>query len=400
MLSLDQLRTSRYFMAFLGCMVALGPVAIDAYLPMMPAIANYFQTDIIAANLTMTAYLVGLSMGQFFGGALSDQLGRKFIGIVGLSLFCLATYFIIQAESITSVQLLRAFQAIGSGFVSVICLAQVRDLFPKDQVMPKYANVVLIVMLAPLFAPILGASLIQFGWQSLFILLGVWGLIVLTIYVFCIPDTLSQRPDKFVVSDLYRSYLHVIKRRVDERWVALRFLVFSAFQGGLFLTFLTNAVLIYSEHFGQDAYRFAFIFGAHGLMLMLGNRIAILLVKTWSPLTVLKLSNWLQLLMTITLTLIILADLETIYTVMTMTLLIMGVSGIVMPTSPSIFIGYFDKNAGAAASLNTTTTFLSGGLIGGFATILSNGSLLPIFATMAASCLGARIALSGIQETD
>ena len=387
-------------MAFLGCMVSLGPVAIDAYLPMMPAIAEYFQTDIIAVNLTMSSYLVGVAMGQFFGGALSDQLGRKSIGIVGLSLFCLATYFIIQAQTILAVQFLRTFQAIGSGFVSVICLAQVRDLFPKDQVMPKYANVVLIVMLAPLFAPILGASLIQFGWQSLFVLLGVWGLIILSIYVLFIPDTLTERPEKFVFRELYRGYLHVVKRRVERRWIALRFLSFSAFQGGVFLTFLTNAVLIYSEHFSQDAYHFSFIFGAHGLMLMVGNRLAVLLSKTRSPLSVLKLANWLQLSIVIILAIAIITGIDSMPVVLILTLLIMGISGIIMPTAPSIFISYFDKNAGAAASLNTTTTFLVGALIGGFAAIISKGALLPIFLTMLASCVCARVALSGTQEID
>jgi len=400
MLTLDHLRASRFFMVFLGCMVALGPFAIDAYLPMIPTIAKHFHTDIIAVNLTMSTYLIGVAIGQFFGGALSDQLGRKRVGIIGLSLFCLTTYLIVNAESIFQVQLLRGLQAVGSGFVSVICLAQLRDLFPKEQVMSKYANVMLIVMLAPLFAPILGASLIEFGWQSLFILLGLWGLIILCIYVFYIPETLARKPDQFVIGEMFRGYTYVIRHRVKQRFVAQRFIIFAGFQGGVFFTFITNAALMYSEHFDQSAYRFAFIFAAHGVMLMVGNRLALLLTKNWSPLTVLKMANWTQLLITITLTLAVVTGMYSMLIILALTLLLMTFSGISMPTAPSIFIGYFNKNAGAATSIYTTTSFLVGALIGGTAAVLSKESLLPIFAIMAISCLCARIVLSTIQEPD
>ena len=400
MLTLDQLRSSRFYMFFLGALAALGPIAIDAYLPMIPTIAEHFQTDIIAVNLTMSTYLIGVGIGQFFGGALSDQLGRKRVGIVGLSLFCLTTYLIVNAESIIQVQLLRGLQAIGSGFVSVICLAQLRDLFPKDQVMSKYANVILVVMLAPLFAPILGASLINFGWQSLFILMGLWGLIILSIYVYCIPETLSKKPDQFVISEMFRGYTYVIKHRVKQRIVAQRFIIYAGFQGGVFFTFITNAALIYSEHFDQSAYRFAFIFAAHGLMLMVGNRLALILTKNWSPLAVLKMANWSQLSITIMLTLAVVMSLDLMPIILALTLLLMTIGGISMPTAPSIFIGYFNKNAGAATSIYTTTSFLAGALIGGLAAVLSKESLLPMFTIMTISCLCARIVLSTIEEPD
>lgn len=400
MLTLEQLRTSRFFMIFLASMVSMGPIAIDAYLPMMSVIAEYFQTDIIAVNLTMSAYLIGTAVGQFLGGALSDQLGRKKIGVIGLILFITATYFIIRAESIATVQLWRVLQAIGSGFASVICLAQVRDLFPKEQVMSKFANIILVVLLAPLFAPILGASLVKFGWQSLFALLAVWGGIVLLVYLFRIPETLTELPKRFSIKQLFDGYIHVVTRRIDQRLVALRFIIFTSFSAGVFMTFLTNAALVYMTHFGNSEYRFALIFAGHGLMLMIGNRIAVFFAKKWSSLTILKTANWLQLFFTTVLTVAVLAGANSITIILPLTLLVMGVNGIIMPTAPSIFIGYFDKNAGAAASINTTTFFLVGALIGGIAAILSKGSLLPVFATMAISSLCARVTLRGIQETN
>jgi len=398
MLSLAQLRTSRFFMVFLASMVSMGPIAIDAYLPMMSVIAEHFQTEFAAVNLTMTAFLIGTAIGQFFGGALSDQLGRKKIGIAGLGLFCLATYFIVQAESITGVQFWRVLQAIGSGSASVICLAQVRDLLPKEQVMPKFANIMLVVLLAPLFAPILGASMVSLGWHSLFILLGVWGAIVLLVYLFCIPETLNEQPTRFSVRELFSGYADVVTRRINQRLVALRFIIFTGFYGGIFMTFITNAALIYMEYFRQNEYRFALIFAAHGLMMMIGNRIAVFLNKQRSALSIVKLANWLQILLTITLVVVVLGKINSISLVLPLTLTLMGINGIIMPTAPSIFIGYFDRNAGSAASINTTTVFLVGALIGGLAAVLSAGSLLPIFVVMAISSICARIALRGIQE--
>ena len=80
-----------YFLPFVSAMVGLGPFAIDTYLPALPSMAAYFQADIVALNLTVSTYLFGFGIGQLIGGPISDQIGRKPVGLVGLALFIIAT---------------------------------------------------------------------------------------------------------------------------------------------------------------------------------------------------------------------------------------------------------------------------------------------------------------------
>src|SRR5690606_34786497 len=74
----------KYLIFFIGALIAIGPLSLDAYLPAMPAMAEAFGVSIVAVNNTISVYLVGFGIGQFFGGAFSDQIGRKRIGLIGL----------------------------------------------------------------------------------------------------------------------------------------------------------------------------------------------------------------------------------------------------------------------------------------------------------------------------
>lgn len=400
MLTTNELRTSRFFVVFLAALVSMGPIAVDAYLPLMPAIAGYFKTDLAAVNLTMSTFLVGMAIGQFFGGSLSDQLGRKKVGLTGLVLFFISSVLIVQASSIQQVQLLRTLQAIGSGLASVICLAQVRDLYPKEEVMKRFANIMMIVLLTPLLAPILGASLSPLGWQSIFIMLSLWSLFILIAYLFYIPETHSEVSENFSIRELFAGYLRVIKHRVNGRLTAIRIILFSGFSSGVFMGFLINSASIYMGDFGLNEYEFAGVFGAHGLMLMIGNRAAVKLAQSKPPLVVLNLMNFLQIFAAISLVSVIYFEWQSMFTVLPLTLFVMGLNGGIMPTISAFFIGFFDKNAGAAASLNTTAVFFMGGIIGGASSVLSSVSLLPIFLVMAASTLFARVILVTIHAVE
>ena len=398
MVSRSELGEKRYFIVFLSAMVAMGPLSVDVYLPAIPGMANYFDTTIAKVNLTMSSFLIGNAIGQFFGGALSDQLGRKFIGLIGLSLFFISTICILQANSIEVVQVFRLTQAIGSGFASVICLAQVRDLYPKDQVMQRFANVMFIMFLAPLLAPLLGATLVQYGWHSIFIFLSVWSAIMLTVYMYSIPETLKEKPDSFSFDELFTGYKRVVNHRVAGRLVASRYIMFGAISSGVFMTFLTNSALIFMQYFGVSEYQFAIVFGVHGLMLMVGNRVAVKLSGSNVGIKVLQMMNLLQLLLTSSLFLLAVFDLLSLTLVLIFTLLTVSVSGAINPTTAGLFIAHFDKNLGAASSLKTTTLFLIGALVGGLAALLSKGELLPIFAIMTLCSLAARCVLLTIRD--
>ena len=111
-------------MVFVAGLAALAPFAVDAYLPTLPDLADSMNASMSEANLTVSAFMFGMAIGQFFGGPLSDQLGRKAIGLAGLFLFAFSSLAIVFAGTIETIQALRVTQAIGGGFASVVCMAK------------------------------------------------------------------------------------------------------------------------------------------------------------------------------------------------------------------------------------------------------------------------------------
>ncbi|HET7132133.1 MAG TPA: MFS transporter [Gammaproteobacteria bacterium] len=158
----------RHLIVFLGALIAIGALSLDAYLPAMPAMAQSFGVDSVAMSHTISMYLVGYGLGQFFGGSFSDQIGRKRIGLIGLSIFAVAAVAIGFATTVEQVQWLRLVQAIGGGFSTVICMAIVRDVYPVEEIGRRMSMVLLTMLASPVIAPSLGAALLRFGWPTIF----------------------------------------------------------------------------------------------------------------------------------------------------------------------------------------------------------------------------------------
>ena len=121
---------------------------MDAYLPAIPAMVEYFDSDIVSLNNTLSVFLVGYAFGQFFGGAFSDQVGRKRIGYVGLSVYVITTLAMTLTTTVEQLMALRFLQAIGGGFSTVICMALVRDIYPMEELGRRFATVTMIVLVA------------------------------------------------------------------------------------------------------------------------------------------------------------------------------------------------------------------------------------------------------------
>ena len=158
----------------LAIIVALSPFAIDTYLPAIPAMAEFFTVDIHLIELSIPIYLIGFAFGQIIGGPISDNHGRKWIGIIGLSLFFLSSFAIIYVETVQQLWIFRFIQAFGGGFGLVICAAVVRDLYDGKDAAKIFTLISLIMMIAPLIAPSIGAILLQYySWKAIFVLLAI-----------------------------------------------------------------------------------------------------------------------------------------------------------------------------------------------------------------------------------
>ncbi len=389
----QQLVLSRFFLIFVAGLAALGPLSIDAYLPTLPDVASDLGVDMAAANLTISSFMFGMAIGQFLGGPLSDQLGRRKIGLVGLAIHVVATMLIVASSSIDQILVLRLIQAIGGGFASVICLAQVRDVFAPDKVSNKFANIVIVILLAPMFAPVIGTLISVWGWRAIFIALAAYGLVMMLIYGFMIPETNHDLPDKFSTREVFKGYWAAISKRTNGRLIGLRLALFTGFSAGVLFSYVTNAAFILIEHFHLTKMQFSAVFGAMILALMGGNRLTVWLLNRRSALQIVSAVNLAQVVTAGLMVLVCYVSEPSLAMIVAGLTMLVGCYGAISPAASGYFISLYDKNIGAASSLSSTSMFTFGAIIGGVSSVLADGQLLPIFAVMLASSMIARLFL-------
>src|SRR5690606_3765233 len=155
--------------ALLGAMSAIGPLAIDMYLPSFPAIAREMGTNVAGIEQTLAAYFIGLSLGQLFYGPLADRFGRKAPLYLGLGVFAAASIGCALAGSVAALSALRFLQALGGCAQMVIARAIVRDRFDERDAVRVFSALILVMGVAPILAPLLGGWFVVYlGWRSIF----------------------------------------------------------------------------------------------------------------------------------------------------------------------------------------------------------------------------------------
>lgn len=389
----QQLAGSRFFLIFVAGLAALGPIGIDAYLPTLPSLANDFGVSMAAANLTVSTFMMGMALGQFLGGPLSDQLGRRIIGLIGLLVFITASILITLASNIEQVLALRLIQAVGGGFTSVICMAQVRDVFEPKDVGKKFANIILVILVAPMFAPTIGTIISAYGWRAIFVAMAILTSLMGLIYVLRIPETNDNIAEKFSFKQIFIGYWAAINNRTNGNLVGLRYALFAGFSSGVLFCYVTNAAFILIDHFEQSKFQFSAYFGVMVFSLMVGNRLTARMMNSIELPSIIYWANLIQLVTAASIVLLCLSTEPKLWQIILGIGVLMACNGAISPASSGHFISLYNKNIGAASSLNSTLMFAFGSLIGGLGSVLSKGELLPIFAVMLACSIIARILL-------
>lgn len=372
----------RYLIAFFGALVALGPLSMDAYLPAIPVMAEFFGTTIVDVNNTLALFLVGYAIGQFFGGALSDQVGRKRICYLGMSLYIATTFAMVGASSVDQLLALRFFQAIGGGFSTVICMASVRDIYPVEELGRKFATVTMIVLVAPLVAPALGSVMLPFGWQSIFILKGVYAVLLLALYVRIIPETRPGRWRNVSIVSIFKQCGRVLSRQVDGIFLPIRYAIAMALSASVLMTFVTNASFVYMEYFGISPGRFPFLFGLSVLGFMSMNLFSMRKLTNANAGRFFTAGLRIQIFGIVAMIVAIFSGFASMAIIVPLIVLTMSTLGLVGPSGSARFMAFFTGLAGSASSVYTTLMFSMGGMLGALVGAFYDGSLVPMAGVM------------------
>ena len=226
--------------AVLVAMSALGPLALNIFMPSMPGLAQQFEVEYGTVQLTLTLYLIGLSLAQLVYGPLSDRHGRRPVLLWGLILFLAGSLICTFAPSIEVLMVGRMLQAIGGCAGLVLGRAMVRDLFDRDRSAAMIGYVTMAMTLAPMLAPALGGYLdIWLGWRSSFAFCSIAGAGVMLWVALVLPETLAARGGGEGFAGLLRGYRDLLRSPAFCGY-ALQ----TAFTSGVFFAFIAGAPFV------------------------------------------------------------------------------------------------------------------------------------------------------------
>jgi MFS transporter, DHA1 family, multidrug resistance protein len=268
----------------LGAFVALGPLTIDMYLPALPTIATELETTSAAVQLTLTGTLVGLALGQLVLGPLSDRFGRRRPLLAGTAVHVLASLLVLLAPNIAVLGVLRVLQGVGTAAGAVIAIAVVRDLFDGRPAATMLSRLFLVLGAAPVLAPTIGGELLRFtSWRGVFVLLAVYGLLLLAVGLTSVRETLPpERRSSDGIAGTLRGYRSLFG---DRAYVGL-VLVAGLTMAGLF-AYVSGSSFVYQDEFGLDEQQFGLLFGAGAFWLIAATQLNPVLLRRFSPAQVL-----------------------------------------------------------------------------------------------------------------
>lgn len=252
----------------IGALAAIGPLSIDTYLPSMPAIAAQFAAASSLVQQSVSAYFVGLAAGQIICGPFSDRFGRRPVLFAGLGLYLAATLACVLAPTIGVLIAGRALQGLGASATPAAGRAVIRDIWSGDRAARAMSFVMMVMAFAPLIAPTLGGQIYAwFGWRAIFWLMAGFGVLLIVLVQFRLPETNGpERRAGVNIGDYFRAY-----GRVLADAPAWGYLLAGGLSYAAMFAYITGAPFVYIEVFNVDPAYFGLFFAVNVIGLTLGN---------------------------------------------------------------------------------------------------------------------------------
>lgn len=240
------------FIAIIASLMALNAVAIDIMLPAFPNISgSYGITDANLVQHILLSYVIGFGLAQLFFGPVSDRYGRRAPLFVGIALYAVCAVAGGFAPSFEFLLVSRFLQGVGAAATRVIAISVVRDTHSGRGMAATMSLVMMVFMVVPVFAPMIGQVMILVGdWHLIFIFMAFVSLVVGAWALFRLPETLheeNRRP--LTVKSISQAFAIVLSNRI-----ALFYTLATSFYFGSLFGFLNVAQPIYVDIYGLGSY--------------------------------------------------------------------------------------------------------------------------------------------------
>jgi DHA1 family bicyclomycin/chloramphenicol resistance-like MFS transporter len=353
-------RRPRAALLTLGLLSAFGPISLDLYLPALPLIGFDLRASDASTQLTLSAALGGLALGQLIVGPLSDRVGRRRPLLVGLAGFAVMSIACALAPGIHALIATRLGQGLCGAAGLVVARAVVRDAFPDDRIARVFSLLMLINGLAPVLAPLLGGVLLHvMSWRGLFWVLALIGAGIGVLTTAALPETLP--PDR-----RHRGGLRFLAAAVHEvsrdRLFGGATAVLALTSAALF-TYISLSSFVLQSAFGLSPSEFSAVFAINSVGIVIGGRVSGLLLRRFDSFALLGggLGT-----MTAATAMLLLAAVSGwgLPGLLPPLFVAIGTVGVVLPNATALALRRHARSAGTASALLGSMQYLAGALAG------------------------------------
>lgn len=358
----------------LGALSAFGPLAIDFYLPAFPAMAHAFATDEKHVQATLAAYFLGLSLGQLAYGPVADRFGRRIPLLFGVSLFTLASLACAYAPNLDSLILARFVQALGGCAGMVLSRAIVSDKCDAVASAKVFSQLMLVMGLAPILAPMLGGVLVNVaGWQSIFLALSLFSAACLLAVSFGLPESLPAHVPRQPLSGALRQYVRLFNDRV---------FVGHALTGGIAIAgmfaYIAGSPFVFIKLYGVPPEHYGWLFGTNAAGFILMAQVNARLLSKRGPAFLLARAVWLYLAAAVLLLVVAALRPAALWPLLVPLFVCIASLGCIIPNASACAMSGQGARAGSASALMGCLQFSVAAGAAALVGVLHDGSAVPM----------------------
>ncbi len=358
----------------LGALSAFGPLAIDFYLPAFPAMALAFGTDEQHVQLTLAAYFLGLSLGQLAYGPISDRFGRRLPLLSGVVLFTLASLACAYAPSLEWLIGARFVQALGGCAGMVISRAVVADKCDAVGSAKVFSQLMLVMGLAPILAPMLGGLLVNTtGWQSIFLVLTGFSAAAGLAVALGLPESMPAHVPRQPLSGALRQYARLVK---DSVYLG------HALTGGIAIAgmfaYIAGSPFVFIKLYGVPAEHFGWLFGTNAAGFILVAQVNARLLAKRGPAFLLVRAVWVYFLAGLTLLAVGAMRPEALWPLLIPLFICIASLGCIIPNASACAMNGQGARAGSASAMLGCLQFSIAAGAAALVGVLHDGSAVPM----------------------